>query len=113
MDKEIRPYEGRLKRIVLAYMPVAMGGAVATFAYDVGAHPGSSARDDPEPPAGFLPVFHLCVMSTPGCLQSVADVATKEKPRPTTSTVCSERAEHQVGIHPKSRRALQERKARR
>jgi hypothetical protein len=46
MDKETPPYEGRLKRIVLAYMPVAIGGAVATFAYDVGAHPGSRARDD-------------------------------------------------------------------
>jgi len=46
MDKETLPYEGRLKRIVLAYMPVAIGGAVATFAYDVGAHPGSRARDD-------------------------------------------------------------------
>jgi hypothetical protein len=46
MEQEIRPIEGRLKRIVLAYMPVAVIGAIATFAYDVGAHPGSSARDD-------------------------------------------------------------------
>jgi hypothetical protein len=65
MDKEIRPYEGRLKRIVLAYMPVAMGGAVATFAYDVGAHPGSSARDDivfrgsPLVPPLFMPIALL------------------------------------------------------
>jgi hypothetical protein len=63
MDKEIRPYEGRLKRIVLPYMPVAMGGAVATFAYDVGAHPGSSARDDivfrGQSGAGAMRVQHI------------------------------------------------------
>ena len=46
MEQEIRPIEGRLKRIVLAYIPVAVIGAIATFAYDVGAHPDSSARDD-------------------------------------------------------------------
>jgi hypothetical protein len=65
LDKEIWPYEGRLKRIVLAYMPVAIGGAVATFAYDVGAHPGSSARDDivfrgsPLVPPLFMPIALL------------------------------------------------------
>ena len=65
MDKETRPNERRLKRIVLAYMPVAIGGAVATFAYDVGAHPGSSARDDivfrgsPLVPPLFMPIALL------------------------------------------------------
>jgi hypothetical protein len=65
IDKEIRPYEGRLKRIVLAYIPVAISGAVATFAYDVGAHPGSSARDDivfrgsPLVPPLFMPIALL------------------------------------------------------
>ena len=65
MDKETRPNERRLKRIVLAYMPVAIGGAVATFAYDVGAHPGSGARDDivfrgsPLVPPLFMPIVLL------------------------------------------------------
>jgi hypothetical protein len=63
MDKE--NHEERLKKIVPAYMPVAVAGAVATLAYDVGAHAGSSARDDivfrgsPLVPPLFMPIALL------------------------------------------------------
>jgi hypothetical protein len=63
MEKET--HEERLKKIVPSYIPVAVVGAVATFAYDVGAHPGSSARDDivfrgsPLVPPLFMPVTLL------------------------------------------------------
>ena len=63
MGKETQ--EERLKRIVPSYIPVAVAGAVATFADDVGAHPGSSARDDivfrgsPLAPPLFMPVTLL------------------------------------------------------
>jgi hypothetical protein len=65
VEEKPQVYEDRLRKIVLAYMPVAAIGAVATFAYDVGAHPGSSARDDivfrgsPLVPPLFLPVVLL------------------------------------------------------
>jgi hypothetical protein len=65
VQDEARPYEEKLKKIVPAYMPVAVVGAIATFAFDVGAHPGSSARDDivfrgsPLVPPLFLPVALL------------------------------------------------------
>jgi hypothetical protein len=58
-------YEERIKKIVLAYMPIVVLGAIGSFYYDVGAHPGSSASEDvvfrgtPLVPPLFLPIVLL------------------------------------------------------
>jgi len=53
--------DDRLLRLVVAYLPIAAGGAVLSFVYDVGAHPGGDPAEDiflrgtPLVPPLFLP----------------------------------------------------------
>ena len=53
--------DDRLLRLVVAYLPIAAGGAVLSFVYDVGAHPGGDPAKDiflrgtPLVPPLFLP----------------------------------------------------------
>lgn len=53
--------DDQLLRLVLAYLPIAAGGAVLSFVYDVGAHPGGDPAEDiflrgtPLVPPLFLP----------------------------------------------------------